>query len=208
MLVDKFNALISTYADEVVLELQEHEHVKINYVFRLQPEGGSVTIESPMRLGPIMRDAPLHVLFEFIVAPSALDEDVALLLNGSLKISITARPTPVPPIRLNLKREVHSNPSPEPPPTRILSALSRLTLYRIQERARAAADAGQFDQAARHLQNLATHLLSKGEHSLAKTALFEAENLEKMHAWSASGNKDIKYHTRALLLGGQKEKVK
>ncbi len=208
LLVDKFNALISTYADEVVLELQEHEHVKINYVFRLQPEGGSVTIESPMRLGPIMRDAPLHVLFEFIVAPSALDEDVALLLNGSLKISITARPTPVPPIRLNLKREVHSNPSPEPPPTRILSALSRLTLYRIQERARAAADAGQFDQAARHLQNLATHLLSKGEHSLAKTALFEAENLEKMHAWSASGNKDIKYHTRALLLGGQKEKVK
>ena len=208
LLVDKFNALISTYADEVVLELQEHEHVKINYVFRLQPEGGSVTIESPMRLGPIMRDAPLHVLFEFIVAPSALDEDVALLLNGSLKISITARPTPVPPIRLNLKREVHSNPSPEPPPTRILSALSRLTLYRIQERARVAADAGQFDQAARHLQNLATHLLSKGEHSLAKTALFEAENLEKMHAWSASGNKDIKYHTRALLLGGQKEKVK
>ncbi len=35
-----------------------------------------------------------------------------------------------------------------------------------------------------------------------------AENLEKMHAWSASGTKDIKYHTRALLMGGSKEKVK
>jgi hypothetical protein len=78
----------------------------------------------------------------------------------------------------------------------------------MQERARTAADAGQFDVAARHLQNLATHLLSKGEHSLAKTALFESDNLEKMHAWSASGNKDVKYSTRALLLGGVKEKEK
>jgi Ca-activated chloride channel homolog len=208
LLVDKFNALVSTYADDVILEYKEQAHVKINYVFRMQPEGGSVAVESPMRLGPILRDAPLHVLFEFIVDNSDSEEEAVSILNGSLKISITARPVPVPPIRLNLNRDVYSNPSPDPPPNRILSALSRLTLYRMQERAHAAADAGQYDQAARHLQNLATHLLAKGEHSLAKTALFEADNLEKMHAWSASGNKDIKYHTRALLLGAPKEKVK
>jgi hypothetical protein len=75
----------------------------------------------------------------------------------------------------------------------------------MQERAQAAVDEGEFDAAVRHLQNLATHLLSQGEHSLAKTALLEAENLEQMHAWSASGNKDIKYSTRALLLSGVKK---
>ena len=208
LLVDKFNALISTYADEVVLELKEQEHVKINYAFRLQPEGGPLELVSPLHLGPILRDTPLHVLFEILVSPSAVTGDELTLFSGSLKTSIAARSAPVPPIRLHLKREVHPNPSPEPPPTRILSALSRLTLYRMQERARAAADAGQFDVAVRHLQNLATHLLSQGEHSLAKTALFEAENLEKMHAWSASGNKDIKYSTRALLLAGTKEKAR
>ncbi len=206
LLVEKFNALVSTYADDVLLDFKETEHVKINYAFRLQPEGGSVEIESPMHLGPILRDTPLHVLFEILVSPAALEENVVSLLNGSLKISITARPTPVPPIRLKLTREVETVPSPTPPPTRILSALSRLTLYRMQERARIAADAGQFDAAARHLQNLATHLLSQGEASMAKTALFEADNLEKMHAWSASGNKDLKYQTRALLLAGSKEK--
>jgi hypothetical protein len=58
------------------------------------------------------------------------------------------------------------------------------------------------------LQYLATHLLSKGEHDLAKTALFESNNLEKMHAWSASGNKDVKYGTRALILSSVKEKEK
>jgi Ca-activated chloride channel family protein len=208
LLVDKFNALISTYADDVILEFQEQEHVKINYAFRLQPDGNSIEIGPQIRLGPILRDAPLHVLFEFVVNPSALNQDVLALLNGSLKISVTGRPTPVPPIRLNLKREVHFDPSPEPPPTRILRALSRLTLYRMQEHAHVAADAGQFDVAARQLQKLATHLLSKGEHALAKTALFESDNLEKMHAWSASGNKDVKYSTRALLLGGVKENGK
>jgi len=208
LLVDKFNALISTYADEVVLEFEEQEHIKVNYAFRLQPDGSSVALAAPMRLGPILRETPLQVLFEFVVNPSALKTGMLTLLDGSLKVSITARPMPVPPIRLKLKREVHSDPSPEPPPTRILSALSRLTLYRMQERARTSADAGQFDAAARQLQALATHLLSKGEHTLAKTALFEADNLEKMHAWSASGNKDVKYSTRALLLGGVKEKDK
>lgn len=208
LLVEKFNALVSTYADDVLLEFKDQENVKINYAFRLQPEGGGVQIESPMHLGPILRDNPLHVLFEILVSPVALEEGVVTLLGGSLKVSITARSTPVPPIRLKLTREVESSPSSTPPPTRILSALSRLTLYRMQERARVAADAGQFDAAARHLHNLATHLLSQGENSLAKTALFEADNLEKMHAWSASGNKDIKYSTRALLLAGSKEKAR
>jgi Ca-activated chloride channel family protein len=208
LLVDKFNALISTYADEVVFEFQEHEGVRINYAFRLQPDGGPVELQTPLHLGPILRDTPLHVLFEILVNSSALSGDEISLLSGSLKTSITARPMPVPPIRLNFNREIHPNPSPEPPPTRILSALSRLTLYRMQERARAAADAGQFDVAVKHLQNLATHLLSQGESSLAKTALFEADNLEKMHAWSATGNKDIKYSTRALLLAGTKEKAR
>jgi len=208
LLVDKFNALISTYADDVLLEFKIPEHVKLNYVFRLQPEGGSVELESPMHLGPILRDTPLHVLFEFLISPPALADDTVELLNGALKASITVRPTPVPPIRINLKREVHNNPSMDPPPSRILSALSQLTLYRMQERARAAADQGHYDSASRHLKNLATHLLSQGEHSLAKTALFEADNLESMHAWSAGGTKNIKYNTRALLLAGQKEKTK
>lgn len=206
LLVEKFQALVSTYADDVLLEYKEQDDVKINYVFRLQPDAGPIEAGSPMRLGPILRDVHLQVLIELVVKPEALKGDNATILNGFLKTSIAARPMPVPPIRLHLTREVHQTPSSDPPPTRILSALSRLTLYRMQERAQVAVDAGQFEVAVRHLQNLATHLLSQGEHSLAKTALFEAENLERMHAWSASGNKDIKYSTRALLLGGGKEK--
>lgn len=200
LLIDKFNALNSTFADEVTLDYIPREHVKINYAFRIQPEGSPLQSESPIYLGPILKDAPLQILFELLVHPQALEDGDALLLDGSLKTSIAARPIPVPPIRLKLTRNVANNPSTDVPPANILSALSRLTLYRMQERAQSAAEAGDFDLASRRLHNLATQFLAQGETSLAKTALFEAENLERMNAWSDSGSKDIKYKTRALLL--------
>jgi Ca-activated chloride channel family protein len=200
LLVEKFEALHNIFADEVLLDYKEREHVRINYAFRLQPEGGLVEIESPMRLGPILRDAPMQAVLELEIGSQALEGGEVMLMDGSLKVSITSRPIPIAPIRLRLSRPVEDSPSSQPPPTQILSALSRLTLYRMQERARTAAEAGQYDVAAKHLQNLATHLLSQGEHSLAKTALFEAENLKKMQTWSRNGRKQIKYDTRALLL--------
>lgn len=205
-LVDKFKSLTNTYADEVILEFKEQEHIRLNFAFRLQPEGGQIETGSTLYLGPIHRENPLHVLLEFIVSPGALTGDPILFLDGYLKASITSQTIPCPPIRLKLTRPLRQDPSAESPPTQVLKALSRLTLYRMQDRAQAAASDGQFDVAARHLQNLATHLLSQGEHSVAKTALLEAQNLENMRTWSESGSKDIKYKTRALLLGSGKEK--
>lgn len=207
LLVEKFNALISAYADDVILDHKEIDGVKLNYAFRLQPELGVIEPDASMRLGPILRDMPLHVILEFIVEPSALQESPAALMRGALKPIISARSTPVQPLKLNLLRPVKDQASDEAPPRQILSALSRLTLYRIQDRARAAADSGDYDSAARSLNRLATHLLAQGETSLAKTVLLEADHLEKSKTWSGgSGQKDIKYKTRALLLGGTKEK--
>lgn len=205
-LIEKFKALTSTYADDVQLDFKEQEHIRLNFAFRLQPEGGHIEVKPPLMLGPILRETPLHVLLELVVSPEALAGSDALLLDGSLKPSILAHSMPATPIRLRLTRDVQSEPAADAPSTRILKALSRLTLYRMQERAHAAANDGRFDEAARHLQNLATHLLSQGENAVAKTALLEAQNLENMRAWSASGSKDIKYKTRALLLGSGKEK--
>lgn len=205
-LVEKFKALTSTYADEVLLEFNEQEHINLNFAFRLQPEGSQIEARSPLHLGPILRDTPLHILLELVVRPNALENPDVLLLDGLLKASVVSQPLPVPPIRLRLIRNVFPEPKAEPPPTKVLKALSRLTLYRMQERAQVAASQGRHDEAARHLQNLATHLLSQGETGIAKTALLEAQNLENRHAWSESGSKDIKYKTRALLLGSGKEK--
>ncbi|HEY2979777.1 MAG TPA: DnaJ domain-containing protein [Anaerolineales bacterium] len=208
VLIDKFKALANIFADEVLLEYEPVEGIEMKYAFRLQPEGGPISLEKAVRLGPILQDVPLHVLFEFVIQPAALKKETITLLKGTLKISLSGRPQPTPPIELNLTRDVEAEPASEPPPTKILRALSRLTLYRLQERARDEADGGNFDTATRHLKNLASHLLSQGEGQLARTALLEAENLQRMRSWSAEGSKEIKYSTRALLLTDVKEKAR
>ena len=205
-LIEKFKSFSNIYADEVNLEIRLRDGVETNFVFRLQPDGGQVDVASPLRLGPILRNAPLEILIEMIVHPQALHNGPVTLLEGALKVSVKSDPMPVAPLLIRLNREVKDEPAASEPPKSILKAISQLTLYRMQERAKVAAEEGRYNEASQQLQRLATHLLAQGENSAAKTALLEAQNLENSHAWSASGIKDIKYQTRALLLGGGKEK--
>jgi Ca-activated chloride channel family protein len=142
----------------------------------------------------------LSILFEFLVQPSVLEGFNVRLLDGSLKIAMAARPTPLPPIRARFECEVSDEPAAYPPPPVILQALSRLTLYRMQERARRESQAGQFDQATHSLKNLAAHLLEQGHRDLANTVLLEAEHIQHKQTFSLTGEKDIKYATRALLM--------
>jgi len=113
---------------------------------------------------------------------------------------VPSRPTPFPPIRLRMERPAAATSAGEPPPPSIVSALSRLALYRLQDRARQEADAGEFEAATRHLQSLAMQLHVQGHEELSKTALLEVESLRQIQALSQSGGKTIKYGTRALLL--------
>jgi Ca-activated chloride channel family protein len=207
LLLDKFQSLVNIFADDVILDIKTQPDVRMNYAFRLTPDGGPIMVEDSMHLGPILQDIPLAVLLEFYIEPSAVQNESVTLLEGSLRPSITARPTPVPPIRLHITRDVGTDATFESPPGKIINSLSHFTLYRMQERARVEAEKGNYDSAAKRLQNLATHLLSQGEQSLAKTVLFEAENIKRIHTLSEEGSKQIKYGTRALLMAGPKEKV-
>ena len=101
---------------------------------------------------------------------------------------------------LPTRSPIQDKPTPEPPPISIIQAISKLTLYRIQEKARAEVAAGQFDKASSHLQNLATHLLAQGERNLAHTIMLEVEHVEQKKSFSENGEKQIKYGTRALSL--------
>jgi len=94
----------------------------------------------------------------------------------------------------------------EPPPQEIVEALSRLTLYRLQEQAHLEVTAGEYGKASEHLQRLATHLVAQGEKQLAHTVLLEAEHIQQHRSFSKEGGKQIKYGTRALLLPGQESK--
>jgi hypothetical protein len=70
----------------------------------------------------------------------------------------------------------------------------------MQERARNEVQAGDYEGATRSLKNLASHLLAQGHQGLAHTVMLEMENVQRQQAFSLSGEKDIKYGTRALIM--------
>jgi Ca-activated chloride channel family protein len=102
---------------------------------------------------------------------------------------------------------VSEEPDPDPPPEEIVAALNLIALYGMQEKARHESELGQSTQAARRLENLATHLIAAGERELAKAALSEAVRLSQNNRISSAGEKVLKYGTRALLLPSTTDKT-
>jgi len=199
-LVDKFESLARTLADDVILEIQQTAGAEMAYAFRTQPETGPLPVEGSIHLGPLLQDSTLNILFEYRIDGSMTSQDMIYLQRGLLKLSIVSLPTPLQPLAVEFSREVKDEPGEEPPPAKIIQSLGKLTLYRMQEKAHREVEQGQFELASQHMKNLATTLLAQGESSLARTALIEAENIARMQAFSEEGSKEIKYGTRSLIM--------
>ena len=87
LLLEKFNALAQTYADDLTLEFTPQDGVELSYAFRLQPDPGPVSAnELPLRLGPILQDTSTRVIFEYIIEPKAVKSDILTFLDGMLKV--------------------------------------------------------------------------------------------------------------------------
>ena len=205
LLLEKFNALAQTYAEDMSLSLTPIDGVELAYAFRIQPDPSPIPLDSPLHLGSILQDASTQVIFEYIIQPKAVKSDLLAILNGTLKVAIASQPMPVPALRLNLNRPVDDVPEADPPPPKIVQALSRLMLFRMQERVRTEIENGRIDTATRHLKILASNLLSQGERSLAQTILLEVDHLQKQNGLSAEGSKKMKYGTRALVVASPKK---
>jgi Ca-activated chloride channel family protein len=208
LLLEKFNALAQIYAEDVILDMKFIEDVELSYAFRLQPDPSPIALgENSLHLGSILQDTATQVIFEYIIHPKAVKSETLTILDGALKVSIASQLMPVPPLRMHLKRPVTDLPETEPPPPRIVQALSRLMLYRMQERARKEIEKGNIANATRHLQVLASNLLTQGERSLAQTILLEVDHLQKQNSLTIEGSKKIKYGTRSLFNAPSKKEL-
>jgi Ca-activated chloride channel homolog len=204
-LLDRFSKLNSAYAEELRLVFEPKKETELHYAFRITPEPGLVSFESPMNLGPVLFENHLQLIMEFIIQPEAVAHPVVDVLDGKLEITLSGSSIQPAPIPIHLTRPVRIQTDSAPPPMEIVSALSKLKLYRLQEQARLEVTAGEYTKAVEHLTRLATHLLAQGERDLAKTALIEAENIQNEKSFTQLGGKAIKYGTRALLMSGMQE---
>ena len=158
-----------------------------------------MSTESPISLGNLEYDQDQVLLFEFLVPPQEEGIHQIDLANGniSMKLSSVEKQVRVP---CHLHLGFADIPSEDPPPDKIMRAVSRLTLYRLQAKAHSALLDKNTAEATRYLQNLATHLLSQGNPDLARTVLKEAESIRQNGEFSKYGEKNLKYGTRALML--------
>ena len=208
LLLEKFDALAQIYAEDVSLDFTQVDGVDLSYAFRLQPDPAPIVIdESPMRLGPILQDASTRVIFEYIIQPTAVKSEVVSILDGSLKVSISSNPLPVPQNKMKLYRSVLDTPKEDAPVPDVVQALSKLMLYRMQERARTEIEKGNIEAGTRQLQSLAANLMVQGERSLAQTINLEVHRIQQENGISDEGSKKIKYGTRALFLAPPKKEL-
>ncbi|MBU1662213.1 MAG: VWA domain-containing protein [Chloroflexi bacterium] len=206
LLKQKLEGLGQVFAERINLDFRTGPGVKLRYAFRLKPEAGVLPTSPPLRLGNIPKGSRQRVLLEFLVAPISPNVEQVLLAEGDLTFDIPKRANSTYRIPVTLFRPAKATIKPEAPPHTIVQAMSRLTLYRMQEQAKMELTAGNYEEAAQRLQHVATHLLSQGENGLAKTVISEAQHIQHRQAFSQEGEKRIKYGTRGLLLPARQRK--
>ena len=204
---EKFKSLNQVYAERVTLSLDTPPGVVLNTIFRSQPDPAILPLSDKIRLGSIQKNSGLSLLFEFII-PSVKENTYRLTLGSgeiNLVLPFDAAATRKLPVLFSRLSGVAQEK--EMPPPALFTALTQLTLYRMQEKASQEVSDGKVQQASLRLQRLATQLFSLGEVTLAQTALMEADRIQQTHMLSAEGEKAIKYGTRAFLLPAKAREV-
>lgn len=206
ILSKRFEQVAMSYANQVKLEFKECSKARLKYAFRLSPEPGNLNINSPIILGDVPLNGRLSLIMEFMVDPLNIAEDKVDLIDGTIDMVIPSRTIPKTSSRIQLFRPAANDPDLHPPPQVLLKAMSRLTLFRIQEQANKDLVAGEVDKALKKLHNLNTQLLAAGEPGLAKTVLLQAKEIEKFGKINPKTEKRVRFGTRALMLpSGLKE---
>ncbi len=188
------------FARNVKIEFETSPYVQLNYAFRLSPDLSSLDLGNTVLLGNLLLGKHLRVIFEFHIDELLPSMSELRMLFGSIKMDIPSNPIKKTRMYFDFKRPISTTIDRALPPAAIIDAMSHLTLYRIQEKARIEVKEGNIQNATRHLHHVATHLLAKGDRKLARTILEEAQNLQTQKNYSEIGEKRIKYGTRSLLM--------
>ncbi len=191
-------SLKEAYSRHISLEIIPAPGVKMLSAFRILPEALPLPLQEKFSLGILKKDKPHRILFEFLVDPIPEEIDQAVIASGEFFLKRKPRDYTIP---FTLDRPVVAEfEEPSYPPEEILRAISHLTFYRLQEKAQKDVASGNPGIAFQRLINLSSHLMAKGEESLAKIAMHEADYIKSHNNFSPTGKKQLKYGTIRLML--------
>jgi Ca-activated chloride channel family protein len=195
---DTVRNLGTVVARELVMTVNPRSGVRLQESFQITPHIRRLEVRGDrMVLGPLGTDQGKALLMEFRVQGLAPNEQrlMRITVEGDVPGQADRRSWEW----VELTANVSETPDPDadiPPP--IVTALGKLAIYKMQEKAMADLEAGEISAATQRLETMATRLLNLGETDLARAALLEAGRLARTGDLSAEGRKKIRYGTRAL----------
>jgi len=197
---DRIQRMGSSFALDLSLTLHLSDEVQLKEGFRVSPQISQVRFEdNQVSLGTLRRQDPLVLILELLVTNKTpgehrlLQVDVEGVVPPIGQQPVRARK----PVMVSFDTKLGKR-APVPPD--IVSAMGKLTIFKMQERAMTDIDAGRIEPAVSRLKTMATRLLDIGEVELARAALLEAGRLSQTGSLSASGRKKIRYGTRGLTI--------
>lgn len=202
---DQVRNLSNAFAERLSISIAPDPDVQLELAFKLSPHPQPLDFTTGIiPLGSMQANRPVSVLFQ-LQMPGEMKEGFRSIARIVASGDILENENQHMQIVSDISLEVTEEQLHDEPPSAILDALSKLTLYRLQERAQEALERGDVAEATRRLENLATRLLERGEDQLANQALLEARRVAHTSGLSDKGRKALKYQTRHLLLSSSNE---
>ncbi|MBN1660957.1 MAG: DnaJ domain-containing protein [Anaerolineae bacterium] len=197
---ERIQRMGSTFAHDLTLTLHLGTDTKLKEAYRVSPQISQVYFaDDRVSLGSLRRQDPLVLILELLVSGTApgehrlLQVDIEGIVPSFGPQAVRAHKAVMVSFDTTLDKR-------DPVPPDIISAMGKLTIFKMQERAMDDIEQGHIEPAVARLKTMATRLLDIGEVELARAALLEAGRLSQTGSLSASGRKKIRYGTRGLTI--------
>ncbi len=195
---DRIQALGSTFAHGVVLSVHVGDRVTLKEAFLVSPQINPLHFtDDRVLLGSLERKYPQAVILELLIGSHS--PGLYRLLQVDVEAQVPAVGSQPVRARQELTLAFEAKPDRrEAVPPDIVSAMGKLIIFKMQERAMAEIEIGLIESAVDRLKTMATRLLNLGETELARAALLEAGRLAHTGSLSSEGRKKLHYGTRGL----------
>jgi len=199
LILSTIETMKTTIAHSMNLEIEKENLAKIKFCFKLDPETMELPIENTLQLGSLLKEKKSTFIFAFELPKLDPVINELRILMGKIRFLLGDRKENSYVENVALTLPVNDNPEKKRIPQEIVQALSRITLYQMQEKSNLDVKSGNVNDAVRRLNYMATQLIEQGNVTFAKEVLNEAENIKNEQNYSEDGIKRLKYGTRALL---------
>ncbi len=196
---DTIRSLSSVVARELSMTINPTDGINFKEGFQITPHIRRIDVRTDKAmLGPLGTGHGKTILMEFRVSSESNSGEKRLMrltIDGDVPGQTNRRSWEWVDLYANFVASPEENVAI---PSTIVTALGKLAIFKMQEKAMQDLEQGRVSAATQRLETMATRLLNLGETDLARAALLEAGRLARTGGLSAEGRKKIKYGTRSL----------